>query len=790
MIMVGGCLLAMTLGCWTLLASEPTTLLPNSQPHANWGNALAPKGTAGPKLTLARDGKADYVILIPAGANPQERAAASELARWLKAITAAPFAVAEENAATPVSKVISLGSTRLLQKNLPDLMRHDLGEEGYAIATQGDNLFLVGGRRRGPVYAVLALLEEDLGCRWYTNEVQVIPRQSTLAFQPVVRSFVPPFSERLMMLWDAQFPQWSLRNRTTGVDVGDAYGGTIQSAPGWFVHTFSSIIPPKQSASHPEYLPLRDGKRVLPVEGGNPSQLCLTHPDVLKLSIAKVREVLKQYPQCNIISVSQNDGNGDFCQCKTCKPIEDEEGSASGPLVRYVNQIAEAIEKDYPKVKISTLAYGATFLPPRKTKPRSNVMITLCTDSHNWQYPCLSIKESISEQDKFYTALQGWSALRADICIWDYVVHFHAYPWIVPNMEVTAENLRTYAENRVSGVMLESDYSGPGSDDASLRAWVWAKQMWDSRRDTQALIRDYVYGYFGAAAEPMWKYQQLRWQLGQKIRKDPKLRDGWNFLDRKFVEEALACFHDAEGLAKEGELARRVRQAKLAPLYSRLELGPQDISDCDAYQKAIAEFVAIAKEGGVHFLSEDNAEASFDAKLMKWRAWPGRFRLKDVAPGTIVLDVTNLSIANFLGKMNPLIVEDRLADIGFAARQPGGSRDWSIGADIPIDQLEPGRQYLLRAQVRLEKVGDAGGALSVGVYNTRTKGYPAVATFTAQKVPGDKYAWLDIGTFVPRPNDRIFANADTNLENVKAVYYERFELVPGKKEEKAIKPNP
>lgn len=406
MILVWGCLLAMTFSGSILPASEPT-LPSNSRPHAKWVNALAPKGTVGPRLTLARDGKADYVILIPSGANPQERAAASELARWLKAIAVAPFTVAEESTANPVSRVISLGPTQLFKKSLPDLIGRDLGEEGYAIATQGDNLFLVGGRRRGPVYAVFALLEEDLGCRWYTQDVQVIPRQSTLSFQPVARSFVPPLSERLMMLWDAQFPEWSLRNRTTGVALNDAYGGTIQSAPGWFVHTFSSIIPREQFASHPEYFPLRNGKRVAPEEGGNPSQLCLTHPDVLKLSIAKVREVLKQNPKCGVISVSQNDGNGDFCQCKTCKPIEDEEGSASGPLVRYVNQIAEAIEKDYPKVKISTLAYGSTFLPPRKTKPRSNVMITLCTDSHNWQYPCLSIKESISEQDKFYAALQG-----------------------------------------------------------------------------------------------------------------------------------------------------------------------------------------------------------------------------------------------------------------------------------------------------------------------------------------------------------------------------------------------
>ena len=660
-------------------------------------------------------------------------------------------------------------------------MKRDLGEEGYAIATQGDNLFLVGGRRRGPVYAVLALLEEDLGCRWYTSEVQVIPRQSTLSFQPVARSFVPPLSERLMMLWDAHSPQWSLRNRTTGVALGDEYGGTIQSAPGWFVHTFSSIIPPKQFASHPEYFPLRNGKRIAPEEGGNPSQLCLTHPDVLRLSIVKVREVLKQNPKCDIISVSQNDGNCDFCQCKTCKPIEDEEGSAAGPLVRFVNQIAEAIEKDYPKAKIATLAYGSTFLPPKKTKPRANVMITLCTDSHNWQYPCLSIKESISETDKFYTALQGWSAMGADICIWDYVVHFHAFPWIVPNMEVTAENLRTYAENRVGGVMLESDYAGPGSDDASLRAWVWAKQLWDSRRDTQALIKDYVYGYFGATAEPMWKYQQLRWKMGQKIRKDPKLRDGWNFLDRQFVDEALACFRDAEGLAKEIGSARRVRQAKVAPLYSRLELGPQGSADCEAYRKALAEFVAVAKENSVHYLSEDNAEASFDAKLMKMAGVDGAVPSERRGPGNDRARRQQYGPCQFFGQDES---GDRRRSAGgkwicrpAARRQSrlvhrGRDSDGPIGAGPPVPVAGTGAA---------EKGGRCRRRVSVGVYNAETKEYHAVATFTARKVPGNQYAWLDMGTFVPHRNDRIFANADTNLENVKAVYYERFELVPGKK---------
>ena len=45
----------------------------------------------------------------------------------------------------------------------------DLGDEGYQIAVEGEHLLLRGGAGRGIVNAVYALLEEDIGCRWYTD---------------------------------------------------------------------------------------------------------------------------------------------------------------------------------------------------------------------------------------------------------------------------------------------------------------------------------------------------------------------------------------------------------------------------------------------------------------------------------------------------------------------------------------------------------------------------------------------------------------------------------------------
>ena len=58
-----------------------------------WVNALKPRGTPGPELTLASHGKAKYVILLPAKPNTKEQKAAADLAQWLGQMTDAKFRV-------------------------------------------------------------------------------------------------------------------------------------------------------------------------------------------------------------------------------------------------------------------------------------------------------------------------------------------------------------------------------------------------------------------------------------------------------------------------------------------------------------------------------------------------------------------------------------------------------------------------------------------------------------------------------------------------------------------------
>ncbi|MFH1571815.1 MAG: DUF4838 domain-containing protein, partial [Gemmatimonadota bacterium] len=538
-----------------------------------WANALKPAGTPAPALTLASRGKAACALLLPAQPTTQDEKAAADLAQWLGQIAGADFAILREGAGpAPSAKVISIGRTALLERAALPEAGLDLGDEGYAIAVRDGNLYLLGGRTRGPINAVYALLEEDLGCRWYHRDSVTLPSRPELTVRPVPRHFVPVLEIRDPFYWDAFDGTWSLRNRTNApsAPVAEEWGGHVDYA--LFVHTYNTLVPPDlYFEDHPEYFSELAGKR-------QPVQLCLTNPEVLPIAVAKVREVLRSHPDSEIISVSPNDGTG-YCECAACKAIDDAEGTRAGTLIRFVNAVADSIRTEFPRVRVSTLAYLDTYQPPKTVRPRDNVAIQLCTDRHAWSRPFLTVTET----EDFQQAMKAWEAIGATMHIWDYTTNFSHYLAPMPNLPVVTPDIRFYVEHGARGVMLQGAYQSPGSADAPLRCWVWAKQLWDPSLDTRALMRDFVYGYYGEAAEPMWQYEELLWGLWERYHRQPGTTPDENplladirytpdnpVLAGDFPDTALALFAKAEAAATDPETLRRVQRARLSVLYVAL----------------------------------------------------------------------------------------------------------------------------------------------------------------------------------------------------------------------------
>lgn len=578
-----------------ILGGAPRTL------RGEWQNSLKPAGSALGEIELVKDGKALCPIQIAVNANVIEKRAAEELQYWIKQITSAK----------PDVTTTDTGPTVRIRTD------PSLGSEGYSIAIEGDDLVLAGGTGRGVVNAVYAFLEEDVGCRFYTNESIKLPIAETLSVKPVARTYGPRLELRdpfYAAVFDAT---WSMRNRTNSpvAPVGEEYGGHIDYG-GLFVHTHAALLPAeKYFSDHPDYFAMNEaGQRYA-------AQLCATHPEVAKIVAGNVLSILQASPHTEIVSVSKNDNAGDqVCYCERCKKRRAAEGGGDmGCQLILVNAVAEAVEKHYPHVVVDTLAYLETVQPPKSIRPRSNVAIRLCNDRVGaWTHPFTP-----AEQCDVAKAIAAWSKIHDRLYIWDYNVNFKHFLAPMPNVDVMAANIRFWVKSNAKGVMLQGGHQGPAEGD-EMKAWVTSKLLWDPSRDEKALVQDFIWGHYGPAAPALAEYERLLNSLRRTHAADMASPPGGirfpmnvAFLTKDFTDKATSIFARAKTLAgSEEQVLRRVERAELPILYVRCWRGPKFCGP--DYGEAVAAFERIARREKVERLSEKAAK--FERALVIWKS--------------------------------------------------------------------------------------------------------------------------------------------------------------------------
>ncbi|HOX57247.1 MAG TPA: DUF4838 domain-containing protein [Candidatus Paceibacterota bacterium] len=566
--------------------------------QAEWVNTLKPPGKPAGRITVAKSGRPQGVIQLPDRPTPQETNAAAQLQFWIKEITGATLAI---NPGKARGSLIAIRTDA------------SLGDEGYGIGVNRGQIILSGGKTRGVMNAVYALLEEDLGCRFYADDSVRLPRAGTLVIAPVARRYVPRLKIRDPFYACAFDPVWSLRNRANAPSaaVPEELGGRVDY-DGMFVHTHGQILPPdKYLKEHPDYFAQQaDGNRT-------PAQLCATHPEVVRIAIDYVRKVLKENPDTEILSVSKNDCQVS-CLCERCKELRAAEGSDMANQLFLVNQVAAAIEQEHPDVIIDTLAYLETIQVPKTVRPRKNVAIRLCNDSVGaWSRPFTP-----AEKCDVAKLASAWGAVHNRIYIWDYNVNFSHYLAPMPNLDVMAANIRFWIQHNAEGVMLQGGYQGPAERD-QMKCWVTAKLLWNPSWDEQALARDFVQGHYGKAASAILDYEALLEKTKTDHARDLASPAGGirypmdaPFFDKDFVTQATDIFARAKTLAGgEAELLRRVERAELPILYVKCVRGPGFVGD--SYAQVVAEFERIARREKVRFLQEGGTD--FEAKLAGYK---------------------------------------------------------------------------------------------------------------------------------------------------------------------------
>ncbi len=545
-------------------------------------------------------------IIVPDDPTPQERHAARELRAHLERLTGLDLPVVPE---TEAGKWIPLfvGACDALADWGMAIDFDSLGTEGIHLMTRGPALALAGNQR-GVLYAVYTFLEDYCGCRWFTADCTVVPRNGTFRVRRLDRRYLPPLEYRATDYPNSRPPEFAVRNKLNGNQVrsSEKWGGSVKYRG--FVHTFNALVPPETYfAAHPEYYSEVKGVRL----GPDRTQLCLTNPDVLRIATATVRRWIAQSPEASIISVSQNDWHN-YCECARCSALAEKEESQAGPLLYFVNAIADAVGDEHPEIIIDTLAYQYTRKPPKYLKPRPNVAIRLCSIECCFVHPLAKCPYNAS----FVADIRAWSRICKRLHIWDYVINYAHCIQPFPNLNVLKPNIRFFIDNGVTGIYEEANYFSKGGELAELRTYIMAKTLWDPSYDTKTAVEEFLAAYYGGAAAPIAKYLKL---VHRTVSRDRKRHVRIYTPPRQYLNDpdmlskAEGCFDRAEEAVKDDPVRlHRVRVARLPIIYTRLALGQTGFRlEGDAFvsrgagnRDLLARFETIARAEGVTHVRE------------------------------------------------------------------------------------------------------------------------------------------------------------------------------------------
>lgn len=551
--------------------------------------------TAGKRVehVLFREGATDYSIVVSPDASESEKWAAEELRHWLSEVSGADFPI--QDAGQESGPAIVLGYGAEVQRAIPDATEPAAGDESFRYSNAGSDILIWGGRDRGTMYGVMSFLEREMGVRFYTPRVTAAPKKSDYAFVRLDHAEAPGIRVRNDFYYEAFEPIWAARNRINGAMSFREQPGGVEGY--WAVHTFYPLMPPSEFfAEHPEYYSLIDGKRI-----HDRAQLCLTNPDVLRIMTERVMNVMRENPQYLIYSVSQNDWSNP-CACENCQAIVDREGSQSGPIIWFVNQVAEAAEKEFPDKFIGTLAYSYTRKPCATLKPRSNVVVRFCSIECCFAHPFMECPENAS----FVEDMEGWAAISPHIYIWDYVVNFSHYIMPYPNFRVLKPNIQFFRDHKAIGIMEQAAYQSRGGEFAELRAYVIAKLLWDPDGiDVDATINDFMYGYYGRSGQYVRQYfDMLHDQLTPNTHIHLGLQADDTLFSDDFVREAEAIFDQAEIVAETPEIRERVEVARLPVMYLKCKRIPAQAKADGTLER----FKGIVEREGITHFAEAGAQ--------------------------------------------------------------------------------------------------------------------------------------------------------------------------------------
>ena len=478
-------------------------------------------------VPVAKAGKAECAIV-----SNGHKKEAEELQKYLKKITGADIPVVEKSEEAKGQSSIVLD----VADKVSGASSKETARQGYRLKTAGSSLSITSPTERGLLYGVYGLLADHLGVRFYTPEFEVVPTQPNLSLPDLDDIQEPGFQIRGYVCNALEDKKWLYKIRAGGLPVDN-----LSSS-----HSFYDWIEAgKNFPIHPEWFALnKSGKR----EQDPGMGICGTNKELAKeLAKNMVARYGKANPNDNpanrFLPIAQGDGFTP-CQCPECRALVKKEGTEAAPTILLLNTALEEATKAYPNLHVITFAYFNTLMPPKTIRPHKNLWINVVSSSlsPNQGGDQLNEIQGVPANRYYEKAIIEWCKAASGVTIyhWDGVDQGNSEYSEWPNLFPHCKDIKFWHEAGVKGAQV----AGKASLGA-LSEYVWFTLMWNPKQDVDALVKDFLNGYYGKKAAPiLWDYLTYV----DKLRKDsgygcPTVRwTSWAgiMMDKVFTPEALA----------------------------------------------------------------------------------------------------------------------------------------------------------------------------------------------------------------------------------------------------------
>ncbi len=483
-------------------------------------------------VPVAAEGQAQAVIVHHGHTQPapnlaanhvrqkQIQAPADELRDYLRQITGVELPLVATLAEAGDRPAIVLE----LLDQLPGASDRPTAAQAYRLRTAGNRLTLTATTPLGLHNAVYGLLEDHLGCRFYTflrkglgyggRGFELVPKQASLTLPAIDDLQEPAFANRGLIFSMGSYP-WILQNRGVGLP-GDQTSAALAAG-----HNMYDLLPPKDKkqgadtipglfANHPNFYPMNQaGQREATWAYG----ICGTNPELPTFLAAGLdRDIQRRIEHARgaevdwsmPFSAAQGDGFSG-CQCPDCRKLVHEQQSEAAPLILALNRTLDLLVKTYPQLQVITFAYFETLDAPKTLKPHDHLWINVVSSARSQNHAGDQMGPIIGNPANrdYEKAIRDWPKIAPNrVTVW----HWDTYRAEWPSMFSVAENLRLMRDAGIYGVNSQC-CGGPWQD---MLEWLYLKLAWNPDLDDEALIRQYCQDNFGQqAGNHLYEYLKL-----------------------------------------------------------------------------------------------------------------------------------------------------------------------------------------------------------------------------------------------------------------------------------------